>query len=117
MPARVIAEGAARYLGFATHDIPVLVSAGLLKPLGHPPASGTKYFATVTLQKLHDDISWLSRASDAIVRHWQKKNVRKSKNRNGHSLTPHEQPLAQSESPSKRVADSSASQIPPMAAK
>jgi hypothetical protein len=78
-PARVGAEEAAWLLGFAPHDIPVLVSAGLLRPLGHPPASGTKFFATATLQKLGDDINWLSRASDAIVRHWQTKNVRKSK--------------------------------------
>jgi hypothetical protein len=90
-PARVIAEEAAWYLGFAPHDIPVLVSAGLLKPLGHPPASGTKFFATATLQKLRDDLNWLSRASDAIVRHWQTKNARKP--RNGHSIKPHLPPL------------------------
>ncbi len=79
-PARVVAEEAAWYLGFMPHDIPVLVSAGLLKPLGHPPASGTKFFATATLQKLRDDLKWLSRASDAIVRHWQTKNARKKPN-------------------------------------
>jgi hypothetical protein len=79
-PARVIAEEATWYLGFAPHDIPVLVSAGLLKPLGHPPASGTKFFATTTLQKLRDDLKWLSRASDAIVKHWQKKNARNKSN-------------------------------------
>ena len=90
-PARVIAEEAAWYLGFAPHDIPVLVSAGLLKPLGHPPASGTKFFATATLQKLRDDINWLSRASDAIVRHWQAKNARKGQN--GNAFTPHLQPV------------------------
>jgi hypothetical protein len=78
-PARVLAEEAAWYLGFMPHDIPVLVSAGLLKPLGHPPASGTKFFATAILLKLRDDVSWLARASDAIVRHWQVKNARKSK--------------------------------------
>jgi hypothetical protein len=85
-PARVVAEEAAWYLGFAPHDIPVLVSAGLLKPLGHPPTSGTKFFATATLLKLRDDINWLSRASDAIVRHWQVKNARKR-----HSVMPDSQ--------------------------
>jgi hypothetical protein len=34
LPARVMAEEAAWLLGFAPHDIPVLVMAGLLKPLG-----------------------------------------------------------------------------------
>lgn len=82
LPARVGVEEAAWLLGFAPHDIPVLVSAGLLKPLGHPPASGTKFFATATLQKLRDDDKWLSRASDAIVRHWQKKNARQKQNGN-----------------------------------
>jgi hypothetical protein len=71
---------------FAAHDIPVLVSAGLLKPLGHPPASGTKFFATATLQKLREDVNWLARASDAIVKHWQLKNSRKKQN--GFCITP-----------------------------
>jgi len=72
----MLAEEAACYLGFAVHDIPVLVSAGLLKPLGHPPASGTKFFATAKLQELRDDVNWLARASDAIVKHWQTKNAK-----------------------------------------
>jgi hypothetical protein len=69
VPARVGVDEAAWLLGFSPHDIYVLVSAGLLKPLGNPPASGTKFFATVTLLKLRDDLNWLARASDAIVRH------------------------------------------------
>jgi hypothetical protein len=84
-PARLMAEEAAWELGFAPHDIPVLVNAGLLKPLGKPAASGTKYFATATLVKLRDDVNWLARASDAIVRHWQTKNVQKSKPANSAS--------------------------------
>lgn len=73
-PARLNAQEAAWYLGFATHDIPILVAAGLLKPLGHPPRASTKYFASATLEQLRSDLKWLARASDAIVRHWQKKN-------------------------------------------
>ena len=61
-PARVVAEEAAWLLGFAPHDIPLLVNAGLLKPLGHPPASGTKYFATAMLLKLRDDLIGEQRA-------------------------------------------------------
>ena len=90
-PARVAAEEAAWMLGCAPHDIPVLVSAGLLKPLGHPPASGTKFFATATLEKLRGNINWLSRASDAIVKHWQAKNARVRGN--GHSVKPDSQPV------------------------
>jgi hypothetical protein len=90
-PARMNVEEAAWFLGFAPHDIPLLTRAGLLKPLGRPPASGTKFFATVTLQKLRDDPNWLARASDAIVRHWQVKNARQR--RNAHSIKPHLQPV------------------------
>lgn len=32
------------------NDIPVLMSAGLLKALGRPTTTGSKYFATVDLQ-------------------------------------------------------------------
>lgn len=78
-PARLNTEEAAWYLGFASHDVPILVAAGLLKPLGHPPHSGTKYFATETLQQIRTDLKWLARASDAIVNHWQNKNGRKTK--------------------------------------
>ena len=78
-PARMVAEEAAWYLGFAPHDIPVLVSVGMLKPLGHPPRNGTKHFATATLQNLREDTNWLARASDAITQHWQTKNAHKRK--------------------------------------
>lgn len=86
LPARVVAEEAAWLLGFATHDIPALVSAGLLKPSGHPPASGAKFFAIAALLKLRDDEKWLARASDAIVRHWQSQNERKSDKRLVHAV-------------------------------
>ena len=53
----------------------MLVSAGLLKPLGRPPASGSKFFATVELQELRADTRWLAKASDVIVHHWRTKNA------------------------------------------
>lgn len=73
-PARLNMEETAWFLGFAPHDIPILVQAGLLKPLGHPPLHGTKYFASTTVEQLRSDLKWLSRASDAIVEHWRRKN-------------------------------------------
>jgi hypothetical protein len=62
---------------FHEPDITVLVSEGLLKPLGHPPQSGSKYFASADLQVLRDDTRWLAKASDAIVSYWKKKNFRR----------------------------------------
>lgn len=73
-PARLGINETAWMLGFNDHDIPVLVSVGLLKPLGRPPSSGSKYFATVELQALRTDTRWLAKASDAIVNYWRTKN-------------------------------------------
>ena len=74
LPARLGICETAWLLGFNDHDIPVLVSAGLLKPLGHPAITGSKFFATVELQSLRSDTRWLARASDTIVNYWRTKN-------------------------------------------
>lgn len=74
-PARLGIEETAWFLGFNSHDIPVLVSAGLLKPLGRPASSGSKFFAAVELQNLRNDVRWLTKASDAIVHYWRDKNA------------------------------------------
>lgn len=76
-PARLNTAEAAWFIGCAVHDIAILVAAGLLKPLGHPPPNGTKYFATATLVLLRNDLKWLARASDALVEHWKAKNGRR----------------------------------------
>jgi hypothetical protein len=73
-PARLGINETAWLMGFNEHDIPVLVSVGLLKPLGRPASSGSKFFATVELQNLRNDTRWLAKASDAIVNHWRAKN-------------------------------------------
>lgn len=54
-----------------------MIAAGLLKPLGHPPRNGTKFFATETLEQLRRDEKWLARASDAICAYWRESNARK----------------------------------------
>jgi hypothetical protein len=88
LPARLQVEEAAWYLGFAPHDIPILVRNGLLKPLGQPPANGVKYFAAAALINLRDDINWLSRASNTITRHWQSKNALKREHQSPDVLSP-----------------------------
>jgi len=83
-PARLYAEQAATYLGFKPHDVPVLIAAGLLKPLGGSCAAQMiKYFATAELEKLRRNTQWLSRATDAVRRHWERKNARRRKRHNG----------------------------------
>jgi len=83
-PARLGINETAWLMGFNEHDIPVLVSAGLLKPLGRPTATGSKYFATVELQALRTDVRWLAKASDAIVNHWRSKNASRRQHPNRH---------------------------------
>ena len=79
-PARLNATQAAWWLGFQPHDIPCLVAAGLLKPLGRPPANGCKFFAAAELQELRADRRWLARATDALHAHWRTKNRRRQSN-------------------------------------
>ena len=61
IPARLDAAQTAWFLGFDPHEIPMLVSAGLLKPLGHPARNSTKFFATEILEQLRRDEKWLAR--------------------------------------------------------
>ena len=46
VPARLNAMQAAWFLGFELHEIPILIAANLLRPLGHPARNGMKFFAT-----------------------------------------------------------------------
>ncbi len=77
VPARLAATQTAWFLGFKPEEITLLVAAGLLKPLGHPPRNSTKFFATETLEQLRRDEKWLARASDAICAYWRESNARK----------------------------------------
>jgi hypothetical protein len=78
LPARLTAEQAAWVLNCQPHDIPALVAARLIKPLGNPPQNGTKFFATAELLESSKDRHWLARMSATIYQHWQKKNGRKN---------------------------------------
>jgi hypothetical protein len=74
LPARLDAAQTAALLGFQPHDIPVLTSSGLLKPLGRPAPNSIRYFAAVEIDRLREDREWLDKATRAIGRHWQEKN-------------------------------------------
>ena len=77
LPARLTAEQAAWVLNCQAHDIPALVAARLLKPLGNPPQNGIKFFATVEVLELAKDAKWLTRITVAINQHWHKQNARR----------------------------------------
>jgi hypothetical protein len=76
-PARLTVEQAAWVLGCQVHDMPVLVSCGLLKPLGNPQTNATKFFFTGEVLDLAKDRSWLGKVTKAISENWRKKNARK----------------------------------------
>jgi hypothetical protein len=77
LPARLTAEQAAWVINCQTHDVPILVAARLLKPLGNPAANGIKFFATSELLELAKDRAWLVKVTNAINQHWQKNNASK----------------------------------------
>lgn len=77
LPARLRVEDAALLLGFSVHEIPILVAHGLMKPLGHPPVTGVKYFSVAALEELRKDEKWLAKASDCIVEYWQNVNQKR----------------------------------------
>jgi hypothetical protein len=73
-PARLNVEQVAWLLGCQLHDVPVLVAAKLLKPLGNPPQNGVKFFATTELVEQMKERNWLAKVTVAINQHWQRKN-------------------------------------------
>jgi hypothetical protein len=83
LPARLTAEQAGWVLNCQPHDIPALIHARLLKPLGNPSVNGTKYFATADLLETAKDRVWLVKMTTAINTHWQKQNAKKGRSVNG----------------------------------
>jgi hypothetical protein len=90
LPARLTVEQAGWVLGCQPHDVPVLVSFRLLKPLGNPPPNGIKFFAAADVLELVKDRSWLAKITNTVNQHWHKKNARQKSHplngsQNGHS--------------------------------
>ena len=92
LPLRLTAEQAGWVLNCQPHDIPALIHARMLKPLGNPSANGAKYFATAELLEIAKDRSWLVRMTTTINTHWQKQNAKNGRSvngsQNGHSPRP-----------------------------
>ena len=91
LPAMLNTAQTAALIGLAEHDIPVLVNARLLEPLGNPPANAVKHFATMLVMELAGEIAQLSKIRNAVYEHWRSKNANKSSaeskpgpSRNGH---------------------------------
>lgn len=79
VPARLHSEEVAKILGFMPHDVSILVSRGMLKPLGNPAQNAPKHFAAVQIYELALDREWLDKATRLISKYWKIKNCREHK--------------------------------------
>ena len=74
LPGRLNTSETALLLGFQEHDIAPLVAAKLLAALGKPAANSPKYFAAMEIVERAGDSGWLTQATKALARYWQRKN-------------------------------------------
>ena len=74
LPGRLNTGETAVLLGFQEHDIPTLVAAKYLSPLGKPASNAPKYFAAVEVLALAQDRDWLERATKVLAKFWIEKN-------------------------------------------
>ena len=79
LPARLDAVSAAKLLGFAEHDIQILMHAGKLTPLGDPAPNAPKWFAAIEVIRLAADRDWLSKATREVSKYWRHKRDRQAK--------------------------------------
>jgi hypothetical protein len=87
LPARLTAEQAAWVLICQAADVPILVFAKLLKPLGAPTANSVKYFATLDILELARDRIWLAKLTNAVAQHWRDRNLQKKREPDDRLLT------------------------------
>ena len=77
LPARLDVVETAKLLGFAEHDLQVLMAAGKLLPLGDPAANAPKWFAALEVLRLATDREWLHKATREVGKHWRQKRERR----------------------------------------
>src|ERR1039458_4784084 len=77
LPARLDVPATAKLLGFAEHDIQVLMAASKLIPLGDPAPNAPKWFAAIEVVRLAADKDWLHKATKEVSRHWRDKRERR----------------------------------------
>ncbi len=86
LPARLDVVATAKLLGFAEHDVQILMAAGRLTPLGEPAPNAPKWFAAVEVVRLAADREWLHRATKEISKHWRRKRKRNELTQTGRSV-------------------------------
>jgi hypothetical protein len=77
LPARLDVTATAKLLGFAEHDIQILMAMYKLTPLGDPAPNAPKWFAAVEMIRLVADQDWLHKATKEIAKFWRNKRERR----------------------------------------
>jgi hypothetical protein len=68
----------AKLLGFAIHDVQILMGTGKLVPLGDPAPNAPKWFAAVQILRLAADDDWLHKATKKVANDWLQKRERRA---------------------------------------
>src|SRR6266576_5179902 len=76
LPARLNTTETSVLLGVQEHDIPALIAAKLLFPLGKPAPNAPKYFAAVEIAERASECEWLSNATKQLAKHWFRESQR-----------------------------------------
>jgi hypothetical protein len=69
LPACLDVSATGNLLGFAEHDIQILMAVGKLTPLGDPAPNAPKWFAAVEMIRLAADQAWLHKATKELHSH------------------------------------------------
>jgi hypothetical protein len=77
LPGRLDVASTARLLGFAEHDMQVLMASGKLTPLGDPAPNAPKWFAAIEVVRLATDRDWLHKATREVSKYWRNKRERR----------------------------------------
>ena len=77
LPARLDVAETSKLLGFAEHDIQILMAVGKLTPLGDPAPNAPKWFAAIEMIRLATDQDWLNKATKELAKYWRHKRERR----------------------------------------
>jgi hypothetical protein len=78
LSARIDSIQVSKLLGMAAHDIPILVSAGMLTPLGQPAQNSPKWFSAAEIMSLVVNRDWLDKATRRLSKHWQRNRAQRT---------------------------------------
>lgn len=79
LEGRLNMKKAADLIGCEHHHIPILIEAGIIKPLGNASSGRQKYFATVRLLQLVQSEEFLDAVTNAIYEHSEINNAARKK--------------------------------------